>query len=103
MTPITDTKNLPPLRLGYRQQFIMHKHESLGEILSISRQKIARELAMKITEEDKFFSIKMDNDYGSLRTDIIVMTEQEYADLMREQFSSGVRHAQGLMPQWENT
>jgi len=102
MTPITDTDNLPPLRLGCVQQFAAHKHESVGEIMHMVRGRIARELAEKIVREDKFFELHVDkNGYGTMRTDIIVLTQQEYADFAREKFKQGLQHAQGFMPQWE--
>lgn len=101
MTPITDSNNLPPVRLVMIQQFATHQHMSPGEILHLTRTKIARELAEKIIREDKFFELKMIGEYGSLRTDCIVMTQQEYADFAREKFKQGLQHAQGFMPVWE--
>ena len=98
MTPITDTDNIPPMRLTMVQQFAVHQHESLGEITRLVRSKIARELAEKIVHEDKFFSLKIDGIYGSMRTDCIVLTQQEYADFALENFKKGLQHAQGFMP-----
>lgn len=101
MTPITDTNDLPPLRLWVRQQFATHQHESLGEVMHIVRTRIARELAEKILQEDKFFELSVERGFGTMRTDIIVMTKQEYADFAREKFKQGLQHAQGFMPTWE--
>jgi len=103
MTPISDSNNIPPLRLSMVQQFATHEHESLGEVMHIVRSRIASRLAEKIVREAKFFELKLDGGYGTMRTDIIVMTQQEYADFAREKFKQGVQHAQGFMPTWEKT
>jgi hypothetical protein len=101
MTPITDTNNLPLLRLRVVQQFATHPHESHGGILNVVRTNIARELAEKIVREEKFFELTVENQYWTMRTDCIVLTQQEYADFAREKFKQGLQHAQGFMPQWE--
>ena len=102
MTPIYDQNTVDKfVRLSVNSQFAVHQHESFGEVLSVIKEQQARKLAQKIQIEKKFFDLKIDSGYGTLRSSIIVMTDQELADLLREQFRKGVDHAQGFMPTWE--
>lgn len=100
MTPIYDTNDVP-LRLHVQQQFATHQHEELDAVLRILKEKSARMLAQKILDDKKFFDLKIERGYGSLRSSVIVMTEQEYADKLQSQFKAGALHAQGFMPKWE--
>lgn len=101
MTPISSTGDKVPLRLHISQQFALNTRMGLGEIVHLLREQAARKLALEILSLEKCFSVKLDKDFGTQRADLIVMTEQEYADLMREQFKKGIHHAQGFMPQWD--
>lgn len=102
MTPIYDTNDVP-LRLHIQQQFATHQHEELDAVVRILREKNSRLLAQKILDEKKFFDLKIERGYGSLRSSVIVMTEEEYAAKLESQFKAGLRHAQGFMPTWEKT
>ena len=102
MTPISDQNTLNTFtRYSVNTQFATHQHESFGELVSLIEEQQARNLAKKIISDQKFFDLKISSDYGSIRADIIVMTNQELADIMREYFRKGVDHAQGFMPRWE--
>lgn len=97
MTPIATTKDVP-LELHVRQQFAISKHESNGEIIHLLTQKTARMLAEKIIAEPRFFDLKIEGSYGTLRSDVIVMTTDEFFDWSRRKFREGAEHAQGFMP-----
>lgn len=101
MTPIVSTKDVP-LELGVRQQFSISRHESTHEVTHILTQKMARMLAEKIIAESRFFELKIEGSYGTLMSDVIVMTRDEFFDLALKKFREGVDHAQGFMPKdWE--
>jgi hypothetical protein len=102
MTPIVSGKDVPPLELHVRQQFAVSKHESNAEVIHILTQKTARMLAEKITAEQRFFDLKIADGYGTLRTDVIVMTTDEFFDWSKRKFKEGFKHAQGFMPRdWD--
>lgn len=102
MTPIYDQHTIDQfLQLHVNAQFSAHQHESFGELLFKLKEQQARKLAQQILNEKKFFDLKIDAGYGTLRSDVIVMTSQELADFSRKQFRKGVDHAQGFMPTWE--
>ena len=101
MTPIATDKDIP-LELHVRQQFAISKHESNGEIINILRQKTARMLVDKIMDEQRFYDLKIEGDYGTLRTDVIVMTVDEFFDWSKRKHKEGFDRAQGYMQvQWE--
>lgn len=102
MTPISDQNTADKfVKLAVRSQFVIHQHENFGEIENLLRVEQSRKLALDIMSHRKFFELKIDRDYGTLRADIVVMTNQELADILREHFHKGVDHAQGYMPKWE--
>jgi hypothetical protein len=96
MTPIVSDKD-EPLELHVRQQFAISTHESNGEVIHILTQKTARMLAEKIMAEKRFFDLKIEGSYGTLRTDVIVMTVDEFFAWSHRKFREGFDHAQGYM------
>lgn len=98
MSPIVSSKDKPPFELHIRQEFAMSRHEPSGNILSILRQQTAKILAEKILAEERFFELTMDKDFGALRSDVIVMTVDEFFDRSRRKFKEGMEHAQGFRP-----
>ena len=101
MTPIVTDKD-SPLELHIRQQFAISQHESNGEVIRILQQKTARVLAEKIMEEKRFYNLDIQGQYGTLRTDVIVMTVDEFFDWSKRKFKQGFDHAHGSMPMtWE--
>lgn len=100
MTPITSTQDEVPLRLAIQSQFAVHSHDNLGYLLHEIKRKQAHQLAEKILSEDKFFKLDIDKEYGSMRADVICLTQEEYANILKEKFKAGIQHAQGYMPAW---
>lgn len=74
----------------------------LGELIHITKTKLSRQLAEKILDTHDFFRTRSYRYGGTEMTDItvdaIVLTEQEYIDLMKSQFARGMEHARGFMP-----
>ena len=98
MTPIASIEKPQQCELHVRQQFAISQHESNAEVIHILRQKTARMLAEKIMDDPRFYELKIEGAYGTLRTDIIVITVDEYFDLCRRKFKDGMEHAQGFIP-----
>lgn len=97
-TTIHSTDDPPPRKLAVKAQFAVRDAIPDGAVISILRDNAARDIAQKIIDESKFFEVKIDKMFGVLRADVIVLTEQEYVDLMRNQFRKGVDYAHGFMP-----
>ena len=96
LTPISGHESVP-LKLQINQQFAIQR-EPVGRVISVLRENSARMLAQKVMGEEKFFDLKVEQTFGNLRVDVVVMTQKEYADLCREQFRAGMDHAQGFRP-----
>jgi arginine utilization protein RocB len=100
MTPITSSEDEVPLRLGIRTEFSIHPHETLDRLLHEIKYNQARKLAQKILDKEKFFSLKIDKDYGQMQADVIVLTQEEYTNILKAKFKAGMDHARGFMPEY---
>lgn len=97
MNPIVNTKDVP-LELHVRQTFSISQYESNAEVVHILSRKMAQMIAEKIIAEKRFFDLKFEDSFGMLRTDVIVMTTDEFFDWSKRKFKDGMEHAQGFMP-----
>lgn len=100
MTPVFDHDKLQGRRLAARQEFAIPKYE-LDHALHLLREKMARQLSRTILEQEDFFLLKIQGEYGTLRADCFVLTEDELASVMRDQFKKGIEHANGFRPDWQ--
>lgn len=78
------------------------KSFTLGDMIRVTSDKLSRQVASKILEEDAFFKTETYR-YGgtemlAVQLDAYVLTEDEYIDLMKKQFIKGMEHARGFMP-----
>jgi hypothetical protein len=101
MNEIFDINKLPERRLSIRCMISIDSRIDIGEVIHMSKQKMARQLAQKIIDDDQFFWSRDDKiaqfstlEYGA---DCIVLTQEEYAQLKRQSFKEGVEHASGFM------
>jgi hypothetical protein len=101
MNEIFDINKLPERRLSSRCMIAIDSRIDINEAIHMSKQKMARQLAQKIIDDDQFFWSRGDKiaqfstlEYGA---DCIVLTQEEYAQLKRQSFKEGVEHASGFM------
>ena len=76
-------------------------HIPLGELIMLAKRDLSRRIAETISDTHGHFEVRSYR-YGGLEmTDItldaIVLTESEYIDLMKKQFTRGMEHARGFM------
>lgn len=86
---------LPNNRL-YRRALISSSqyHQSLGDLIIETRRNIARDLADKIAQEEKFIKLVPDNgQFVELFADVVVLTSEEYLGLCKQSFKEGVDYA----------
>lgn len=96
MTPIASLNDTPSTQLHVRQQFALTQYEDNGQIIQMMREKAARVLAEKILKEQKFFALEIKNGYGDMRSDVIVMTVDEFFDWSARKHKEGFDRAQGF-------
>lgn len=101
MNEIFDINKLPNRRLQVRTMMSLDSRMDISEAVNMAKQKMARQLAQKIVEDDTFFWSRGDKvaQYNTLEygADCIVMTLEEYAELKRNSFKEGIEHASGFM------
>jgi len=102
MTQIYDSSDLPKFRISNTCQFVLdlYEHNSVGRLIIHSKENLASQIAHKIVDETKFFDVKEEFGYMTVKANCIVMTEQEFQNKMQEQFKKGLNHANGFRPNW---
>ena len=91
-TKIFDTQELPGRHLHSTAQFSLSQYGN-GRLIIESRQEVARACAELIVNDGDFFDYKERFGYATVRVDVVVMTQQELRQLMRNQFEAGQNHA----------
>ena len=99
MTPVFCVHNIPERNLHAKATCALHDHEQgVGRDI---RHNLARQLVEKILDSEHFFEISTQKIHGveflSYRADVIVMTREEYARMLQEQFTAGAKHASGFI------
>lgn len=64
-----------------------------GAAFMESQRDLATRIAREVCEDRKFFAMTSEHCYMKIRCSCIVLTEQEYADLLLHSFRNGVNHA----------
>jgi hypothetical protein len=95
ITKLFDSADCPFQHIHHSIEFAVRERET-AELLSLTRGKVVRACAELIAAEDKYFSTQIKNGYGRTCVDVVVMTHDELAELMRKQFRAGIDHAQGF-------
>lgn len=99
MTEVFNSDILAKLRrLNVKNTVALHAHESLGREISIVKERMARQIAQKIMESPEFFKQENGGQYVTYHANVIVLTDDELAQVLREQFRKGIDHASGFMP-----
>jgi len=98
MTQIYSSEDLPPRRLQIQALHQCNTRLDYGSMIQMQKENMARRIAQVIVDEKKFYDISIENDLAKMRVDVMVLTQDEYADIMRKQFKAGLNHAAGFMP-----
>lgn len=103
-TTVTSTADLINRRLQIHKVIAMDRPGEADYEMHKVKRDMAMALADKIMEKDDFFNLRYEDlaAYGTrmmiVNADCIVITQQEFYNLMRDQFAKGVHHATGFMP-----
>lgn len=101
MNEVFDINKLPERSLSVRKIVSPHMNMQVGDVIRIIKREMATQLATKIVESRSFFWERIFKEDGfnmvEYGADCIVMTTEEYAELKRESFKEGIKHAQGFM------
>lgn len=98
MTKVYSLHDIPKSRLHVSYQ-VAESQLPFGEVLVRTKETLARQLSHTILEKDGAFSVTQPaKGYFQVDADVVVLTSNEFRQLMQEQFKKGVDHAQGFMP-----
>ena len=103
-TVITSLDQLPERRIAVQTQLFVSRHLTNDREIAIVKERMAMQIARKILEKDDLFNTRIEDfvAWGHkvmyVEADCIILTQEEYANIMREKFSQGLQHAQGFMP-----
>lgn len=96
--PVFSSDGLPGRSLRV-QRTLPANARDLGAQLHRARQDVIRETADRIGRDEHFVKLTpSDGVFVHLHVDCIVLTTDEYAELCREKFAQGLRHAQSFAP-----
>lgn len=99
MNEIFNSNKLPERRLGVRKVIALNQQINTEQAAIMVKRNMAMQLATKMLEEKSFFKEFSEEIDGQTiveyRADVVVLTSDEYAELKRESFKDGMRHAQG--------
>jgi hypothetical protein len=93
MTPITEHVKTTKSQLRVGLQFYKHDFENIDNLIEELQIAAAQSLARKIVADQKFFSVSMAGDYGTMEVDVTVLTQKELDDLLSESFKKGLEHS----------
>ena len=103
MTTILRDTEYPKRRVSARAVIAepLPKSFTLGDMIRVTSDRLSRQVASKILEEEDFFKTETYR-YGgtemlAIQLDAFILTEAEYIDLMKKQFAKGIEHARGFM------
>ena len=98
MNTVFSLHDIPNSRLHVSAQ-VADEHRSLGDVLSMTQEKLGRQLAHTILALPNVFRVGQPaRGYFQIDADVIVLTPDEFRQLMQEQFKKGVSRAQGFQP-----
>ena len=90
--PVTSLEDLPKCRLSVKTVLAPGRYPGDLEIQT-AKDNMRRSLAAKMLEQEKLFSVSLSQDgFMTVRADIVVMTAEQFGDLMIAQFKKGVDH-----------
>lgn len=98
MTTIFSLDDIPNSHLRISTQIAVRPNY-LGDMIVRSKADMALCLSHKILELDRAFKVReVAPEVVQLDADVIVMTSEEFRQLMQMQFKKGIQHAQGFVP-----
>lgn len=98
MNKVFSVFDIPTSRLHIDTTVALHQGDE-GRVIHLAREQATKRLAAMISELPKALSVSTPMPgYCKVSADVIVLTSEEFADLMQRQFRAGVDHAQGFMP-----
>ena len=103
MNLIYDSYKPHQTSIRVKAEFAVGPRQSAGEITVMMRRKVSQAVTEKMLDRSDMFSIKIEKGYGEVAADIVALTHEELADLLRKQFRAGVAHASGFRPNEEWT
>jgi adenylate kinase len=97
MRTVFNFDDLPKRNLYIKKTLTNLNAREVGQEISILREQIVKEVARKCAEHDGLVTISPSGVFVEVVADIIVLTSDEFADLMRRQFRDGLEHAHQFM------
>lgn len=92
MKEITSLDDLPKCRLSVRSMFPPGHYPNDAQV-SMTKDTMRHKLAAKMLENDDIFKVSFSRDeYMTVYADVVVMTPEQFTDLMLAQFKRGVKH-----------
>lgn len=97
LNEVFDIDKLPERRLGMLKTVLLSEHSCVDAAVRFAKRAMAMRLADTVLEGEPFFTETRYTVGGyaklELRADCVVLTAEEYAELKREAFERGLKHA----------
>lgn len=87
------TDHLPKRRLSVTATIVERYAGSSNNEISMLKNEVERAIARACAKDNDLVKIGAANGYVQLSADCIVMTTDEFAKVMRDQFDAGMQHA----------
>lgn len=98
---VFDSERLPGRRLRAITTITNRYAADVGRQIEKVRYDIARQIGELCAKNEELVKIEAEGPLIELRADLIVLTEGELHDLLREQFKAGIEHANSFgHPSW---
>ena len=97
---VYDGNDMPDRVLSVRYAITKNgRYRDLGEVISLTKEQLARSIAQKIIEKP-FFSVKDSphNPFIEVSGSCVVLSLEEYEEKMKDQFKKGMDSGMRMLP-----